>query len=354
MGKERHTLIWAFTFIIGAFQWTINIFKPTDFTTYWMVACTLSVGTVIFGTWGHLVRTNFPINYKLLFLSGVAVLGVTYYFTAVEVHRGLSMSLYIYHTVVYLCLCGYVLLKHRPTPRPAEIGASVVYFLFAGAQGVAATFALMQGAEGNSYYFDIYRTINFISLPTGYIGMSLFIVFVLASDMSEKMRVQAITDPLTQCLNRRGFYQSAQKSLHSFIANDMHVCLIYWDIDKFKSINDNYSHAAGDLVLERATAIIKTHIKDTDLLGRLGGEEFVILLGRANMSEAKGVAERLRSALELSEFKYNDELIGVTASFGVVEINKADTLIEEAIDKADLGLYQAKQTGRNCVVEVRP
>jgi len=71
------------------------------------------------------------------------------------------------------------------------------------------------------------------------------------------------------------------------------------------------------------------------------------------MSEAKGVAERLRSALELSEFKYNDELIGVTASFGVVEINGADTLIEEAIDKADLGLYQAKQTGRNCVVEVR-
>jgi diguanylate cyclase (GGDEF)-like protein len=351
MGKERHTLIWAVTFIIGVFQWLVNIFKPGDFTVYWMLACSLSVGTVLFGTWGHLVRTKSKFSEKSLLTSGVLIILVTYYFTAIAPHRGLSMSLYIFHTVFYLCVCGVVLLKHRKRPRPAEIGAASVYFLFAITQGVAATFVLLQGSETNQYYFDIYRTINFVSLPTGYIGMSLFIVFVLASDMSEKMRVQSITDQLTDCLNRRGFYQYAQKKLKELINTNQHVCLIYWDIDKFKAVNDTYGHAAGDQVLCQTTNVVKSNIKSTDLIGRLGGEEFVILLGRASFEEAQQVAERLRASIESNAITYKDLTIEVTASFGVMNISDAKFAIENAIDRADKALYQAKQGGRNRVVE---
>lgn len=351
MGKERHILIWAATFIIGALQWLTNIFKPDNFIVYWMLVCSFSVGTIVFGTWGHLVRTGYNFGLKVLFSSGIIVLLVTYYFTAVHSHRGLSMSVYIFHTVFLLCFCSIIILKHRERPRAAEVGAAASYFLFAIAQGIAATFALMQGAEIDPYFYSTYKTINFLSLPTGFVGMSLFIVFVLASDMSEKMREQAITDSLTGCLNRRGFYDNADNKLAEFIRKRQHVCLIYWDIDKFKNINDTYGHLAGDEVLSKTTAIIKNNIKEKDLLGRIGGEEFVIILGRASAAEAKGVAERLRMLIEANLVEIADETIKVTASFGVVELFNIDTAVDKAIDIADKALYEAKGRGRNRVVE---
>lgn len=351
MGKERHILIWAATFIIGAVQWLINIFPPDNFLIYWMLACTFSVGSIVFGTWGHLVRTGHSYSRTVLFASGVIVLLFTYYFTAINPHRGLSMSLYIFHTVFYLCFCSIILLKHRERPRAAEIGAAATYFLFAVAQGIAATYALRQGVELDPDYFSIYKTINFLSLPTGFIGMSLFIVFVLASDMSEKMREQAITDSLTGCLNRRGFYENADKKLVELIRKNQHVCLIYWDIDKFKNVNDTYGHVVGDLVLSKTASIVKNNIKEEDLLGRLGGEEFVILLGRTSAEEAKGVAERLRVSIEDNLLELADKPVNVTASFGVVEINDLKTAVDKAIEDADKALYKAKEGGRNKVVE---
>ena len=216
---------------------------------------------------------------------------------------------------------------------------------------VAATFALMQGSESNAQYFDVYLTINFLSLPTGYIGMALFMVFVLASDMSEKMRLQSITDTLTGCLNRRGFYQNAAKKLTQFIRLKQHVCFIYWDIDKFKQVNDTYGHTVGDVVLKRTTSIVRDNIKDKDLLGRLGGEEFVILLGRASAKEAQSVAERLREKIEGNLIECQGENLKVTASFGVVEVTHPETEVEKVIDCADKALYQAKENGRNQVVE---
>lgn len=351
MGRQKHTLIWTFAFVFSTLQWLINVIKPFDsYETYWVVACSLSIMTIVLGTWGHLERTKRKFKLSILATSGVVVALLTFYFTVIEPHSGLSNSLYLFHTVFYLCVCGYVLIKHREKPLPAEIGAAVTYFIFAVTQLAAAVAALLQGAEYNAEYFDIYRTINFLTVPSAYIAMSLFVVFVLASDMAEKMRLQAITDPLTNCLNRRGFYDSASSKLNKLTKLKQHVCVIYWDIDKFKSINDRYGHSAGDTVLKNVVDRVKKHIKSTDLLGRVGGEEFVILLGRACSDEAKEVAERLRIVIAEKPICYLEENIEVTASFGITEIIEEDIQIEQAIDKADCALYQAKETGRNKVV----
>lgn len=230
MGRERHTLIWAFTFLIGAAQWLVNIFKPSDHVVYWMLACSLSVGTIVFGTWGHFIRTSVNYSRKVLFGSGIVVIVITYYFTAVEPHRGLSQSLYIFHTVFYLCICAFVLVRYSKSSKTAEIGAAVIYFLFAIAQGLAATAALMQGAVADPVYSDLYRTINFVSLPTGYIGMSLFIVFILASDMSQKADkanheksrfLAAASHDLRQPLNSMGLFIYALKQKVAANADDV-------------------------------------------------------------------------------------------------------------------------------------
>ena len=355
MGRERHTLIWAATFVVGAIQWLVNIFKPSDFTIYWMLACSLSVGTVVLGTWGHIARTGAQFSVKLLSASGLAAIALTFYFTVIDYHRGLSMSLYIFHTIFYLCVCSFVLLKYRERPLVAEIGAASIYVLFAIAQTAAAVTALMQGPEYNEYYYNLYRVINFISLPTGFVGMALFIVFVLASDMAEKMRIQAITDPLTGVLNRRGFYQNANRKMGELAKNRQYMCLIYWDIDKFKLINDTYGHATGDTVLVETVKIVEANIKSTDVMGRLGGEEFVILLARASKTDADIVAERLREAIAQSSINHGgNEPISVTASFGVASVKHNDDSIELAINTADAALYSAKQSGRNTVVNAEP
>ena len=208
----------------------------------------------------------------------------------------------------------------------------------------------MQGKELNPFFQDLYIYLNFVTMPAAFTAMGLFVVFMLASDLSEKMKSLAMTDVLTKCLNRRGFYEQAQKRIKRLLKKSQHVCVIYWDIDKFKAINDQYGHSCGDQVLIETVEQVRTHIKKDDLLGRLGGEEFIILLGRIEYDEAKEVAERLRETIENHTIFYEEKEIRVTSSFGVVFIDESVTEIEKAIDIADNALYRAKEDGRNQVV----
>ena len=127
------------------------------------------------------------------------------------------------------------------------------------------------------------------------------------------------------------------------------------DIDFFKSVNDTYGHAAGDLVLKTVSRIIKLQLRDYDIAGRYGGEEFAILLPFTKLEEAKMVAERLRKAVENKKIdisKINTESseknISVTISLGVAEYSKEDSE-ETLLQNADKALYKAKENGRNRV-----
>ena len=127
------------------------------------------------------------------------------------------------------------------------------------------------------------------------------------------------------------------------------------DIDFFKSVNDTYGHAAGDLVLKTVSRIIKLQLRDYDIAGRYGGEEFAILLPFTKLEEAKMVAERLRKAVENKKIdisKINTESseknISVTISLGVAEYSKENSE-ETLLQNADKALYKAKENGRNRV-----
>lgn len=249
-----------------------------------------------------------------------------------------------------LVLIGIVIWRFRTPPLPAEIGTSISYVLFGLLQAVAATFALLQGADSEPTFNNYYVLVNLASLPVAFTAMGLFVVFILASDLSEEMKILAMTDPLTKCLNRRGFYELAQRRIEKMLSKSQCVCLIYWDIDHFKNLNDTYGHAAGDEVLVKTVKCVNDNIKQDDLLGRLGGEEFVVLLGRVDKQTAQKVSERLRSAIEALVIDFNNSSIKVTASFGVTAVETADIVVEQAIDIADKALYQANVNGRNQVV----
>lgn len=352
LGKQKYTLIWSISFVVSICQWSLVLGKSffDSQTLYWMLGVTCSMLSVSLGAWGHCLRSENNIKLRYYGILSALTLIAVYYFTAISPHIGLRMSIYLYYDVIMLMLCSIVILNHRKKSRPAEIGASIVYFLFALCMFSAATIALMQGKNVDMNYLQTYLAINFITLPVANVGIAFFVIYMLASDLSAKLEGLAMIDPLTQCVNRRGFYENAQAQIVNFHNNEQHVCLIYWDIDNFKKVNDCYGHSGGDIVLIETSKRVRDNIKTTDLIGRIGGEEFVILVGRTTYQEAADVAERLRAAISDTPIEYNNNSIEVTASFGVVDINDRDISIEQAIDFADKALYSAKRGGRNQVI----
>ncbi|MBG9995526.1 GGDEF domain-containing protein [Pseudoalteromonas sp. NZS127_1] len=354
LGKKQYAMLWTIAFALSACQWATILAEPLfdSHTLYWMLGSSFSVGSVLLGTWGHCIRVNSSIKIRYLIISAIVTLAAVYYFTAINVHVGLFMSLYVYYDVILLILSAVIIFRHKQKSLPAEIGASITYTLCGLLLFVAASIALLQGSQVNEEYIALYTLINFMTVPAAHVGMAVFIIFIMASDLAEKMNHLAMTDVLTGCLNRRGFYNKSQEQLKDKLNNYKYVSLIYWDIDKFKKINDEFGHAGGDVVLVEAAKIMQDCINPDDLFGRIGGEEFTLLIARNDEPTAKAFPEKLRNALASNPIHFNDKVINVTASFGVINIKCNKTAIESAINEADKALYHAKNRGRNQVVHI--
>lgn len=160
---------------------------------------------------------------------------------------------------------------------------------------------------------------------------------------------QAITDALTGIYNRRGLYQFGEIEFQRSRRINRPFSIIMFDLDHFKKVNDSHGHAAGDQILrELAQRCVKTS-RTTDLVGRYGGEEFVILLTETNLEAARLIGERLRQSIMNSPFKTEAGNVTITSSLGVAEANQTDTL-NSLIERADAALYRAKKAGRNKVI----
>ncbi|HIJ37960.1 MAG TPA: diguanylate cyclase [Rhodospirillaceae bacterium] len=162
----------------------------------------------------------------------------------------------------------------------------------------------------------------------------------------EELTKKATTDPLTGEWNRARIEEFAHQELLRHTRYGHPATLIFVDLDHFKSINDDFGHASGDVVLKGFCQIARKCIRATDMIGRWGGEEFVIVLPNSGLSVARMLAERIRKAL--AEFHF-ESLRPVTASFGVADCKASDNL-EQWVSRADQALYRAKSLGRNRVV----
>jgi len=155
----------------------------------------------------------------------------------------------------------------------------------------------------------------------------------------------ATLDALTGFYNRRQLEERIKQEVSSAKRQHRNLCAIMTDIDYFKKVNDTYGHAAGDLVLKTVSREIKHQLRDYDIAGRYGGEEFVILLPFTKLEEAQMVAERLRKSVEAGKIEISGKRINVTISLGVAEYKGKDF-----IENADKALYKAKESGRNKVI----
>jgi len=179
---------------------------------------------------------------------------------------------------------------------------------------------------------------------------------ILAQELKEKNKlekeliIEASTDVLTGILNRRAFFQICSKEMKFAKRYKHNLSFIIMDIDYFKKINDTHGHLNGDIVLKDLANIVKNTIRMTDVFGRIGGEEFAVLMPETNKSDAMNLAERIRVNIAESESMLESARVNVTVSIGLSFMTVEDSIIQTVLRRADMALFKAKENGRNQIL----
>lgn len=182
------------------------------------------------------------------------------------------------------------------------------------------------------------------------LGLAFFVIMPMlrrVTEQTSELIEMAQTDPLTGCHNRRSFMREADSEFDRFKRYGGVFAVIMLDIDHFKSVNDTYGHAAGDEVIRALARISLEQTRSSDVLGRLGGEEFAVLLPEATIESATLTGEKLRAAFAAASVEHNGKTIRFTASLGVTVAGKDDEEFFNVLNRADEALYVAKHGGRN-------
>lgn len=207
-----------------------------------------------------------------------------------------------------------------------------------------------EGAEGLLYY----------GLPLSMVAAAILIALGVADRLREQRLAltdaerRAETDPLTGVLNRRSLVERLDAACSRAHARGLPIALLFIDLDHFKQINDSYGHAAGDACLKAVIAPIQAELRQSDVVGRYGGEEFVVILSSADVTAAQPIAERIRMRVADISIAGFGEPFRVTCSIGVATSDTLGLWGEHLIASADAAVYAAKRSGRNRVQIAAP
>jgi len=167
--------------------------------------------------------------------------------------------------------------------------------------------------------------------------------------LTRKMSYQATHDPLTGLINRREFERRLDEAMDSAHSEEAVHMLFYMDLDRFKAVNDSCGHLAGDNMLREVAALIKDQVRDSDYVGRLGGDEFGALLIGCPIEKARQIATDICNAIADYRFVWKDKIFNIGISIGLIEISHASGTIQDVMSAADSACYMAKQQGRGQV-----
>ncbi len=173
-------------------------------------------------------------------------------------------------------------------------------------------------------------------------------------ETKKQLTIEASTDALTSLHNRRYFCKTADNNFSTAKRYNQHLSVMMIDIDNFKTFNDIYGHAVGDMVIQSAAQLLKTTLRESDVIARYGGEEFVVLLHETDLDEALSLSERIRENAAKEELLLEHaEEIHFSFSIGVTQMDRSrDNTVEEVIKRADKAMYEAKRKGKNFVASL--
>ncbi|MCC2653298.1 MAG: hypothetical protein K0Q60_3464 [Microvirga sp.] len=303
---------------------------------------------IVLLTEGCLKRRNRDTSYRLTAaICGVSLIGVCYYYFA---DRNLITRIYILSVGCGL-LFAIAAYRLRPS-RDSCLVDKAIFWIFLLMSAQIFLRPLLIGRPGDANIDpDAFRTSPFwlalqFSLVVSAVVMGLTLLGAIFTEITADLKQQSTIDALTCVYNRRGFDEEASRAIKTGGSNP--ISLVVCDIDHFKAINDTQGHPRGDRVLKELALLLSAQTRESDLVGRIGGEEFAVLLRGCTPQEAVSYSERVRGLFEETGSSALRGSSTITASFGIADHISGETL-RELMSRADQQLYAAKRSGRNRV-----
>ncbi len=258
--------------------------------------------------------------------------------------------------LVFCILCVWLLLRHgKGSFRSASRVASVALLAQLILGLYRSRIILMYWPARVSEAMSDPRLLvaKFASMLIGF-SMVLLYVWFFVIESQRDLRKSALTDALTGIFNRRALIRESEREIALARRASRPISVIAIDVDLFKSINDRFGHHGGDVALCAVADLLRAGLRRTDLIARLGGEEFACVLPETNISGALHIAEKLRDRLASTPISLPAGTIQITFTAGVAQMIGADANFNSIMERADLALYRGKAAGRNCVVVAEP
>jgi len=289
--------------------------------------------------------TGTPVHWRIAIILALAAVAAV--IVPISSGRdGVGVAIFNVIAAVLLFLCAQEYWRAREQ-SPLSIVALSGLYAIAGVSFLACGLVLIYERQWQlvgrpANWAESFNAVVSIAGITGIGALSLGLNH---SRMASRLSKEAATDALTGLMNRRALFSN-------FVANRLRPgdAVIVFDLDRFKSINDRYGHRAGDITLHQFAEELRSNARPQDLVARLGGEEFVLVMRQVSVAEATATAERIRAALSATPLKVNDTAVLVTASAGVAFAVSEDDDFEHVMHRADLALYRAKNSGRDRVL----
>ncbi|TDR93400.1 GGDEF domain-containing protein [Enterovirga rhinocerotis] len=344
----RYVGLLALAFGLKSLAYLVQFATLTDYISLSrIVSNALFVATAILVVGGLISRYKERPPYVLMTLIGVAAMLVLAFYQIVDENYAARV---IALNAAIAAISAIGIWKLLRLVRKAFIEMIVVCVMmlhFCGA--LLRPVLLMAGGDPTKLSID---SVYWLGVAATDIIMSLLLVLGVvtgvALDLFAKLRIESIQDSLSHLLNRRGFEESANASLRSDPDRTAPAALILADLDHFKAINDTYGHAVGDQVIVGFARSLAREAADGAVLGRIGGEEFAVLLPGADAAEGVRYAERVRLLFALTPLPGVRAPRNVTASFGIAGVGPGGNL-EAVMRDADQALYEAKRAGRDTI-----
>lgn len=348
--RLRHLLLFALSFGAVALAILAQItVVPSDAGLNTLISAALYMGGVLLFGEAVLQRSGRRMPWRVHIGALLAVLAALAYFFYAD--RNLLARVYILNFSMGLALL-YAAWRARFLCRGGSADAALFWLVLLVALHFFPRTLLMAGTvEGLSdvdFAAGVFWRWVLISLSMLGAAAGLGVLIIVGIDVMATLRWERDSDSLTGLLNRRGLQTGTAIRTHGRRNTDS-IAVVLGDIDNFKSINDRFGHRAGDIVLVAFARLLRRMARSSDLVARLGGEEFVIVMHDYTGEQGKVVAERLRQTIETTSFEGLPADWQVTCSFGVTELRPDDDLWS-AIERADRYLYTAKRQGRNRTV----
>ena len=290
-------------------------------------------------------RTFLPIAAGL-----VPYLGALAYFAAITPSTRARVILAAAASAAWLFATAWTFFRRAPEGLGSSARIAAGAFAFHGAFQAARMFFPQKGGLSADLLLQGWPGVAVaLELIVASVAILLTLVALVCHRLVRDLGRAARFDVLTGVLNRRALEQEGGRALQSANVMGLPCSVAIFDLDRFKHVNDTFGHQAGDAALRHVAAIVSSSLRQTDLLGRYGGEEFVVVMPGAGVEDARVAAERLRMRIASEPASFGRIQIPITASVGIAFGARED--LETLLSRADTALYRAKDGGRDRVIE---